>query len=513
MGLDSGAAKASAGARQRSMPSELQTSARHICIPCKRKFPSVSTLQRHEQRSDIHRKILERREDKMTKRKKELIMAARSIRQQIVEAEEALQSQAVVNETVQHQKILLEMQLQQLLGEYGQAQEIVELAREAREARLAGVDRPLRTREVRVGKLALTAGVASWQSNKDVQEDRYVLDIEVESPEGHLIAGFAVLDGHSGSMCVDHVVEHLQGALQRCLSAKPKLSDEHLTQAVLEACLLTDEDFLKKARVHEVLDGSTLVLALVYPQVEPPAADETRRPGCCRLLVACVGDSRAVLCRADGGAPGSGQQLAAVPLSEDHKPNLPGEMDRITRAGGSVERRQVGPIVHFRVNGNLNLSRSIGDLEYKKNPCLSPPEQMICATPDVQTFKREPSDEFLILACDGVWDVLGNQEAIDFVHERLPEWLSAGRPLSGIMEEMLDHCVSPDLALTNGLGGDNMTAMLVVFDQASLAGRARAGSEPMTDGASPTPINTLATIEERGIQPAGLCSCRPDLPE
>mmetsp|Transcript_26389 Transcript_26389/g.61999 ORF Transcript_26389/g.61999 Transcript_26389/m.61999 type:complete len:467 (-) Transcript_26389:74-1474(-) len=426
MGLDSGAAKASAGARQRSMPSELQTSARHICIPCKRKFPSVSTLQRHEQRSDIHRKILERREDKMTKRKKELIMAARSIRQQIVEAEEALQSQAVVNETVQHQKILLEMQLQQLLGEYGQAQEIVELAREAREARLAGVDRPLRTREVRVGKLALTAGVASWQSNKDVQEDRYVLDIEVESPEGHLIAGFAVLDGHSGSMCVDHVVEHLQGALQRCLSAKPKLSDEHLTQAVLEACLLTDEDFLKKARVHEVLDGSTLVLALVYPQVEPPAADETRRPGCCRLLVACVGDSRAVLCRADGGAPGSGQQLAAVPLSEDHKPSRPDEQRRIEAKGGIVDFEGVwrafipGPAKfggQTIARWGLAVSRAFGDLllkEAERYECAGvAPGGLITAVPEVRVLDLEPAtDRFLVLGSDGVWDVVSNEDAV-----------------------------------------------------------------------------------------------------
>ncbi|CAK0870100.1 unnamed protein product, partial [Prorocentrum cordatum] len=65
----------------------------------------------------------------------------------------------------------------------------------------------------------------------------------------------------------------------------------------------------------------------------------------------------------------------AVPLSEDHKPNLPGERDRIRRAGGSVARSQFGSTVQHRVNGNLNLSRSIGDLEYKKNPNLQPHEQ------------------------------------------------------------------------------------------------------------------------------------------
>jgi len=428
MGAEAGAssgAKPSAGAK-RGASALGGEGARHVCIPCKRKFPTASTLQRHEQRSDVHRKILERREEKMQKRKKELIMAARAVRQQIVEAEEALQSQVMVNETVQHQKIILDMQLQQLLSEYGQAQEIMELAREAREARIAGVDRPLRQRQVRVGKLALTAGVASWQSNKDVQEDRYILEIEVESPEGHLIAGFAVLDGHSGSMCVDHVVDHFQAYLQRCLSAKPRLSDEHLTQSVLEACLLTDEDFLKRARVHEVLDGCTLVLALVYPQVEPPAGDEARQPGCCRLLVACVGDSRGVLCRAGSTAPGSGHQLVAVPLSDDHKPNRPDEQRRIEAKGGIVDFEGVwrvfipGPA---RFGGQtiarwgLAVSRAFGDLllkEAERYECAGvAPGGLITAVPEVRVVDLEPAtDRFLVLASDGVWDVISNEDAV-----------------------------------------------------------------------------------------------------
>jgi len=345
----------------------------------------------------------------------------------------------------------------------------------------------------------LTWGHSCMQGWRVQMEDAHFALRSLEGEGWADTAAFAVMDGHGGKEVALFCRERLPEALAKGSSSD---ADNALVDAFHKMDELLDDEEQSGEALRMLSGGSgerpcpvnpdwvgcTCVVCLVRPDA---------------LVVANAGDSRAVLSRGK----------RAVPLSEDHKPNLPGEMDRITRAGGSVERRQVGPIVHFRVNGNLNLSRSIGDLEYKKNPCLSPPEQMICATPDVQTFKREPSDEFLILACDGVWDVLGNQEAIDFVHERLPEWLSAGRPLSGIMEEMLDHCVSPDLALTNGLGGDNMTAMLVVFDQASLAGRARAGSEPMTDGASPTPINTLATIEERGIQPAGLCSCRPDLPE
>jgi len=311
-------------------------------------------------------------------------------------------------------------------------------------------------------------------------------------------AAFAVMDGHGGKevalFCRQRLPEALArgggGDAPRALvdafhRMDELLGEEEQSGEALRA--LSGGPGSRPCPVNPDWVGCTCVLCLVRPDA---------------FVVANAGDSRAVLSR----------DRRAVPLSEDHKPNLPGELDRITKAGGSVERRAVGPIVQFRVNGNLNLSRSIGDLEYKKNPCLSPPEQMICATPEVQTFERGPSDEFLILACDGVWDVLGNQEAVDFVHERLPRCLKAGRPLSGIMEEMLDHCLSPDLSLTNGLGGDNMTAMLIVFDQASLAGGI-ACSEPMVISESPMPITTPATVEERGILPTGLCGCKPDLPK
>ena len=85
------------------------------------------------------------------------------------------------------------------------------------------------------------------------------------------------------------------------------------------------------------------------------------------LTVANAGDSRAVLCRAGG---------TAEPLSFDHKPQQPREMNRINNAGGFVNR-------FGRVNGNLNLSRSIGDLKYKQVPGIAPADQMVTAQPDI----------------------------------------------------------------------------------------------------------------------------------
>merc|ERR1712232_1428360 len=79
----------------------------------------------------------------------------------------------------------------------------------------------------------------------------------------------------------------------------------------------------------------------------------------------------------------------------------------------------IGATTQYRVNGNLNLSRTIGDLAYKQNANLTPAEQMISATPDIRAYNRRKDDEFIVLACDGVWDVCSSQEVVDFIRSRL----------------------------------------------------------------------------------------------
>jgi len=175
------------------------------------------------------------------------------------------------------------------------------------------------------------------------------------------------------------------------------------------------------------------------------------------VVVANAGDCRAVLSR--GGT--------AIDLSEDHKPNLPVEHARIRKAGGSILKHRVGQRSVYRVNGDLSLSRAIGDLRYKQNKSLSAKDQMVCCMPDVRIFKRLPEDEFMVIACDGVWDVLNSQEVVDYVRPRLGRVLDGTIRLQTITESLLDRCISPDLRKTGGVGGDNMTVMLVVFTSMS----------------------------------------------
>ena len=57
-----------------------------------------------------------------------------------------------------------------------------------------------------------------------------------------------------------------------------------------------------------------------------------------------------------------------------------------------------------RVNGGLNLTRSFGDFNYKRNKTLNYAEQMITCKPDIIEVPRQPNDEFIIMGCDGIWE-------------------------------------------------------------------------------------------------------------
>lgn len=157
-----------------------------------------------------------------------------------------------------------------------------------------------------------------------------------------------------------------------------------------------------------------------------------------KVIVANAGDSRTVL----------GVRGIAKPLSFDHKPDNEGEKSRICTAGGYVE---VG-----RVNGNLALSRAIGDFDFKMTPSLPPEEQIVTAYPDVMEHEVTPDDEFLVLACDGIWDCMHSQAVIEFVRRGIV----AKQSLSDICENLMDNCLAPSSNIS-GIGCDNMTVLIV----------------------------------------------------
>ncbi|KAK3132690.1 hypothetical protein QOZ80_6AG0526360 [Eleusine coracana subsp. coracana] len=154
------------------------------------------------------------------------------------------------------------------------------------------------------------------------------------------------------------------------------------------------------------------------------------------LIVANAGDSRCVISR-------KGQ---AYNLSTDHKPDLEGEKERILNAGGFI--------VAGRVNGSLNLARAIGDMELKQNELLPAERQIVTAEPELKTVKLSEDDEFIVLACDGIWDCMSSQQVVDFIHE----CMKTEHNLSTVCEKLIDCCLAP---VSGGDGCDNMTVIVV----------------------------------------------------
>lgn len=80
-----------------------------------------------------------------------------------------------------------------------------------------------------------------------------------------------------------------------------------------------------------------------------------------------------------------------------------------------------GYVTMDRVNGNLNLSRALGDFTYKEKDTLSPEEQMVICVPEIKTVEINKDTEFFIIACDGIWDWMDNQEARDYIDKKYKE--------------------------------------------------------------------------------------------
>ncbi|GBG24005.1 Protein phosphatase, putative [Hondaea fermentalgiana] len=194
--------------------------------------------------------------------------------------------------------------------------------------------------------------------------------------------------------------------------------------------------------------GSTALVAVVEPTTDLRVK---------RLTVVNAGDSRCVLARGS----------KAVEMSIDHAPHLDGERARIEQAGGAITE-------DGRIFGKLNLSRAIGDHRFKDRRHPSR-KQVVTSWADVrETWVYEGIDEFMVLACDGIWDTMTSQEVVDFIRPRLAQGLS----LAEISEDLCRTCLADDPQVDPGT--DNMSVVIVTFfskaEQTCKRDRKRAGS-------------------------------------
>ncbi|KAE8650646.1 probable protein phosphatase 2C 76 [Cucumis sativus] len=248
----------------------------------------------------------------------------------------------------------------------------------------------------------LSWGYSSFRGKRATMEDFF--DIKMSKVDGQTVCLFGIFDGHGGSRAAEFLKDHLFENLMK----HPKfLTDTKL--AISETYQQTDAEFLNSEKDTLRDDGSTASTALLVGN---------------HLYVANVGDSRTIISK--GGE--------AIPLSEDHKPNRTDERRRIENAGGVVMWAGT-----WRVGGVLAMSRAFGNKMLK---------QFVVADPDIQDLEVDKDIELLVVASDGLWDVVRNEDAV-LVAGKEDEPEAAARKLT-------------EAAFTRG-SADNITCIVVKF--------------------------------------------------
>ncbi|KAJ1275210.1 hypothetical protein BS78_05G119100 [Paspalum vaginatum] len=228
--------------------------------------------------------------------------------------------------------------------------------------------------------------LASRAGPRHAMEDAYAVDTHKNDGDSQL-AFYGVFDGHGGRAAVDFVSERLcknvVSAVLAAAGAETTLDEassgeagDAVSAAIRAAYLATDSELLAQ---HQGASGGACAATALVKGGE--------------LYVAHLGDCRAVLSR--GGA--------AAALTADHTCAAEEERARIERDGGYVSRSGSGV---WRVQGSLAVSRAFGDAGLK---------QWVLAEPAVARVPLDAGCEFLVVASDGLWDKVGNQEAVDAV--------------------------------------------------------------------------------------------------
>lgn len=261
------------------------------------------------------------------------------------------------------------------------------------------------------------ADIGSRSTMEDVYIccDNFLRDFGPENCEEGPSSFYGVFDGHGGKHAADFVCSNLP----RFIVEGDGFPGE-IEKAVSSAFLQTDAAFADACSVNSSLaSGTTALAALIIGR---------------SLLVANAGDCRAVVCC----------RGKAVEMSRDHKPSCNREKTRIEASGGYV--------YDGYLNGLLNVARAIGDWHMEgMKACdgLGP----LSAEPEVMMRNLTEEDEFLIIGCDGIWDVFRSQNAVDFARRRLQEH---NDPVA-CCKELVDEAIKRK-------SGDNLSVVVVCFN-------------------------------------------------
>ncbi|KAI9117176.1 hypothetical protein K1719_011342 [Acacia pycnantha] len=230
-----------------------------------------------------------------------------------------------------------------------------------------------------------------------------------------VISFYGVFDGHGGKSAAFFVRDHLPRVVIEDADFPVELEN-----VVTRSFLQTDAAFAETCSLESSLSsGTTALTAIIFGR---------------SLLVANAGDCRAVLSR----------RGRAIEMSKDHRPSCMKERMRIESLGGYIDDGYL--------NGQLGVTRALGDWHLEGLKEMSERGGPLSAEPELKLTTLTQEDEFLIIASDGIWDVFSSQNAVDFARRRLREHNDVKRSCKEMVEEALKRDPT-----------DNLTVVMVCF--------------------------------------------------
>jgi protein phosphatase 1G len=308
----------------------------------------------------------------------------------------------------------------------------------------------------------LKYAVCSMQGWRRTMEDSHLVALDLGTNKDTHI--FGVFDGHGGIEVAEYVKNHfveifinnskyLKGDIKSALKETFLTLDNNLQSIeAMKELTHSHEIFVKTYNLNDNeninnndIENSDYIDNIAY------------NIGCtCNILViyknilyfANAGDSRSVLLKNKGEVNS---------MSIDHKPELPNEFNRIKKAGGRI--------IEGRVNGLLNLSRSIGDFQFKNRKDLKQEEQIVTCNPDILFENRSKNDDFVIMGCDGIWECISNTGISEYIYDKENNINNGNKNkelnLEKILEDLFERNIAKSDEEENGC--DNMTAILIQF--------------------------------------------------
>ncbi len=270
---------------------------------------------------------------------------------------------------------------------------------------------------------------ASIQGRRPYNEDEIDVVMNLDGGQQGVknINYLSIFDGHGGNAIRKYLKNNLQRYfMSNFVDKDPCRSRKY--DKYIEKVFDLIQNTLTNCELPSKATGSTALVSLIY-----------RNNSKLCLKVVNLGDCRAIVCNQHG---------IAVPLTKDHKPLSYNEYKRITELKGKITQE---PNDDPRVNG-MAVSRAFGDLDAKPH---------ISHTPD--SYDYDVADtQFLVMACDGLWDVLNNQDVVDFILSEM-DTIKVTENLTNAKAKKNIAAKLANLAYEKG-SVDNISVIILFFD-------------------------------------------------